>query len=58
MLGARRPGVTLALNMLEYRGLIHAKRAEITIVDRTGLIELTGGANGPEEERYLGAQSL
>jgi hypothetical protein len=53
MLGARRPGVTIALNMLEYRGLIHAKRSEITIVDRTGLIKLTGGAYGPEEERHL-----
>jgi CRP-like cAMP-binding protein len=55
MLGARRPGVTLALNMLEYRGLIRAKRSEITIVDRAGLIKLTGGAYGSEEERYLGA---
>jgi CRP-like cAMP-binding protein len=53
MLGARRPGVTIALSMLEYRGLIRAKRSEITIVDRAGLIELTGGAYGPEEERYL-----
>jgi CRP-like cAMP-binding protein len=54
MLGARRPGVTIALNMLEYRGLIQAKRSEITIADRAGLIRLTGGAYGPEEERYLG----
>ena len=53
MLGARRPGVTIALNMLEYRGLIHAKRSEITIVDRAGLIKLTSGAYGPEEERHL-----
>ena len=57
MLGARRPGVTIALNMLEYRGLIRAKRSEITIVDRAGLIELTGGAYGPEEERHLQAAS-
>ncbi|WP_435054010.1 helix-turn-helix domain-containing protein [Mesorhizobium australicum] len=43
MLGARRPGVTVALQMLE-RGLIHAKRHEIAIVDRAGLIKVTGGA--------------
>lgn len=55
MLGAGRPGVTLALNMLEYRGLIRTKRSEITIVDRAGLIKLTGGAYGPEERHYLGA---
>ncbi|MBZ9777287.1 Crp/Fnr family transcriptional regulator, partial [Mesorhizobium sp. CO1-1-8] len=46
MLGSRRPGVTTALQMLEYRGLVHAKRGEITIVDRPGMIELTHGAYG------------
>src|SRR5438445_6720596 len=54
MLGARRPGVTTALQMLEYRGLVHAKRGEITIVDRVGLIKLTHGAYGQEEQRYFG----
>ncbi|MEI9405898.1 Crp/Fnr family transcriptional regulator [Mesorhizobium argentiipisi] len=54
MLGARRPGVTTALQMLEYRGLIHAKRGEITIVDRSGLIKLTHGAYGEEEHRHFG----
>lgn len=49
MLGARRPGVTLAIQMLEYRGLIRAKRSEITIIDRTGLIRLTNGGYGMEE---------
>ncbi|TPK99757.1 Crp/Fnr family transcriptional regulator [Mesorhizobium sp. B2-4-12] len=53
MLGARRPGVTTALQMLEYRGLVHAKRGEITIVDRVGLIKLTHGAYGEEEQRQF-----
>ncbi|TPI65040.1 Crp/Fnr family transcriptional regulator [Mesorhizobium sp. B3-1-7] len=57
MLGARRPGVTTALQMLEYRGLIHAKRGEITIVDRAGMIELTHGAYGEEEQRQFGITS-
>ncbi|MER8486710.1 Crp/Fnr family transcriptional regulator [Mesorhizobium australicum] len=50
MLGSRRPGVTTALQMLEYRGLVHAKRGEITIVDRIGMIKLTDGAYGEEEQ--------
>ncbi|WP_224544564.1 Crp/Fnr family transcriptional regulator [Mesorhizobium sp. CA16] len=57
MLGARRPGVTTALQMLEYRGLIHAKRGEIAIVDRIGMIKLTRGAYGEEEQRHFGMGS-
>ncbi|MGO4642445.1 Crp/Fnr family transcriptional regulator [Mesorhizobium sp. 2RAF45] len=57
MLGARRPGVTVALQMLEYRGLVHANRGEITIVDRTGMIKLTHGAYGEEEQRHFGLVS-
>ncbi|WP_348626232.1 Crp/Fnr family transcriptional regulator [Mesorhizobium sp. WSM3626] len=57
MLGSRRPGVTTALQMLEYRGLVHAKRGEITIVDRTGMIKLTHGAYGEEEQRHFGIAS-
>ena len=54
MLGARRPGVTLAVQMLEYRGLIRAKRSEITILDRAGLVKMTGGSYGAEEQRIAG----
>ncbi|WP_287223781.1 Crp/Fnr family transcriptional regulator [Mesorhizobium sp.] len=54
MLGSRRPGVTTALQMLEYRGLVHARRGEITIVDRAGMIKLTHGAYGDEEQRHFG----
>lgn len=57
MLGARRPGVTTALQMLEYRGLVHAKRGEITIVDRVGMIKLTHGAYGEEEQSHFGLAS-
>lgn len=51
MLGVRRPSVTVALHMLEYRGLIRAHRAEISIVDRHGLIALTKGFYGPESPK-------
>lgn len=54
MLGARRPGVTLAIQMLEYRGLIRARRSEITVVDRAGLVRMTGGSYGAEEQRIAG----
>ncbi|MER8434929.1 Crp/Fnr family transcriptional regulator [Mesorhizobium caraganae] len=57
MLGARRPGVTIALQMLEYRGLVLAKRGEITIVDRAGMIKLTHGAYGEEEQSHFGLAS-
>ncbi|WP_254027353.1 Crp/Fnr family transcriptional regulator [Mesorhizobium ventifaucium] len=57
MLGARRPGVTTALQMLEYRGLVHARRGEITIVDRAGMKKLTHGAYGDEEQRHFGPAS-
>ncbi|ESY39452.1 Crp/Fnr family transcriptional regulator [Mesorhizobium sp. M0152] len=57
MLGARRPGVTTALQMLEYRGLVHARRGEITIVDRVGMKQLTHGAYGEEEQSHFGLAS-
>jgi CRP-like cAMP-binding protein len=59
MLGVRRPGVTVALHILEGKGLIRSNRAEIIIVDREGLIVLADGAYGiPEREyeRILGAE--
>jgi CRP-like cAMP-binding protein len=57
MLGVRRPGVTLAVQILEGNGLIRATRGAITIIDRRGLIELANGAYGFAEmhhERLLG----
>jgi CRP-like cAMP-binding protein len=59
MLGVRRPGVTVALHILEGKGLIRSNRAEITVIDREGLIALADGSYGvPEREydRLLGAE--
>jgi CRP-like cAMP-binding protein len=51
MLGVRRPGVTVALNTLETRGLVRGERATVVILDRKGLIEMTNGFYGtPEAE--------
>ncbi len=41
MLGVRRPGVTVALGVLERAGLIALGRGNITVVDRTGLERAT-----------------
>jgi CRP-like cAMP-binding protein len=49
MLGVRRPGVTIALNLLERQGLIQVKRGVIAMVDRKGLEELSNGAYGASE---------
>jgi Mn-dependent DtxR family transcriptional regulator len=37
MLGVRRPGVTVAMGVLEKAGLISHGRGNITVVDRAGL---------------------
>jgi CRP-like cAMP-binding protein len=52
MLGVRRPGVTLALNVLEKRGLIQAKRGTIAIVDRARLRKVSNGAYGAAEAEF------
>ena len=52
MLGVRRAGVTVALRLLEKRGLIDAKRAGIFIIDRDGLKEVSNGAYGIAEGEY------
>ncbi|SFP86914.1 cAMP-binding domain of CRP or a regulatory subunit of cAMP-dependent protein kinases [Mesorhizobium sp. NFR06] len=53
MLGVRRPGVTICLQILEGRGLIWSKRGEITLRDREGLIRLADGYYGQAEADYL-----
>jgi CRP-like cAMP-binding protein len=51
MLGARRPGVTVALNQLADRGLIRTSRGAITMLDRKALEKVANGAyGGPEAE--------
>jgi CRP-like cAMP-binding protein len=52
MLGVRRPGVTVALNVLEEQGLIEAKRGLILILDRAGLEEAANGAYGVPEAEF------
>ncbi|MBE1710669.1 Crp/Fnr family transcriptional regulator [Mesorhizobium japonicum] len=52
MLGVRRPGVTVALQLLEGRALIRSRRGEIVIRDRAGLLELANGGYGQAEAEY------
>jgi CRP-like cAMP-binding protein len=52
MLGVRRTGVTLALQVLETHGLITTKRGRILIVDRDGLVEHAAGCYGIPEAEY------
>jgi CRP-like cAMP-binding protein len=52
MLGVRRPGVTVALQLLEGKGLIRSSRAAIVILDRAGLIASSNGAYGLPEAEY------
>ena len=53
MLGVRRPGVTVAMQILEGNGLLRATRGLVHIVNRPGLIELAGGSYGVPEAEYL-----
>jgi len=60
MLSARRPGVTVGLQVFEGEGFIRATRGAITILNREGLIKASGGSYGPAEREYhrlLGSKS-
>ncbi len=54
MLGVRRPGVSVATQILEGEHLIRARRGRITILDRVGLKALAGESYGlpllPDEQ--------
>ncbi|WP_287387777.1 Crp/Fnr family transcriptional regulator [Mesorhizobium sp.] len=52
MLGVRRPGVTVALQVLEGRGLIRSNRGEVVVRDRAGLIVLANESYGQPEAEY------
>jgi hypothetical protein len=52
MLGVRRPGVTDSIHRLEAQHMIKAKRASITIKDRTALEALADGFYGVPEQEY------
>ena len=43
MLGVTRPGVTVAVQSLEQKGLIARKRSSIVILDREALEKLSNG---------------
>lgn len=52
MLGVRRPGVTIALQLLESYGLIKATRGRITVINRKGLEAHSDRAYGVPEAEY------
>jgi len=52
MLTAQRPGVTLAMQELERRGLIAYRRGRITVIDRAGLEQRSGGTYGTPEAEF------
>lgn len=57
MLGVRRPGVTVALHVLEGEHYIRSERGHVVVLDRGGLIQATNGCYGmaeAEHERLLG----
>jgi len=59
MLGVRRPGVTVALQILEGKQVIRSKRGAVTITNRSGLEVLAGGWYGIAEReftRVMGSQ--
>jgi CRP-like cAMP-binding protein len=52
MLGVRRPGVTVAVALLEQHGLIRTRRGHIHIVDRVGLRKASNGGYGVPEAEF------
>ena len=52
MLGANRPGVTLAVRALTAAGLVRHARGRITVLDRAGLEAAAGGSYGAPEAEY------
>ncbi len=52
MLGVRRPGVTVALDVLEKKGLIRARRGAVAILNRAGLRKISNGAYGATEAEF------
>lgn len=52
MLAARRPGVTVALHLLEGRHLIRSLRGLVIILDRAGLEVAANGNYGDAEREY------
>ena len=53
MLGVRRPGVTVALHVLEGEHAIRSDRGEVIVLDRARLEELAAGAYTPLQQGLL-----
>jgi CRP-like cAMP-binding protein len=51
-LGVRRPGVTLAMHLLEGTGVIKSTRSRISVVDRDGLHKHANASYGVAERTY------
>lgn len=52
MLGVRRAGVTVAIQALERKKLIDARRGVVRVVDRRGLLAYAGDGYGVPEAEY------
>lgn len=52
MLSVRRPGVSVALKVLEEQGVIRVHRGLIVIIDRQGLLLKSDGLYGRSEQEY------
>ena len=52
MLGVQRPNVTVAVQVLEGKNLIRASRGQISIFNRSGLVDFASGFYGPAELEY------
>lgn len=52
MLGVRRPGVTVALHILESTGAVRSTRGVVTVLDREALEALADGCYGAPEAQY------
>ena len=52
MLGVERPGVTMAMKVLEKDGLVAKRRGHIQIIDRERLLDLAGDGYGLAETEY------
>ena len=52
MLGVRRAGVSVALQMLEQKGAITRQRGVLRITDRSALLVLAGAGYGAAENEY------
>ena len=58
MLGVRRPGVTVAVQLLERKGLIERKRGSIVIIDRKALQKLSNGTYAPAAQAGAASGAL